>query len=98
MLYGLDEVERVDALVAELDRNDEAWDIHHAVAAAWGAKTRHLTVQRDNVMRRLRGRSPATDTEPAPSFDWPGEPNYKAPDASKPQNVRVNRSAKRQVS
>jgi hypothetical protein len=91
MLYGLDEVERVDALVADLERNDEAWDIHHAVAAAWGAKTRHLTTQRDKVLRRLRGTPPATEVESVVSVAWPGDPGYQAPDPNKPQNVRVDR-------
>jgi len=79
MLYGLDEVERVDGLVADLDRNDAAWDTHHAVAAAWGAKTRHLTERREQTLRRLRGKAPQEQLDLDRFMDWPGMPNYRKP-------------------
>ncbi len=98
MLYGLDEVERVDGLVADLEHNDAAWDIHHAVAAAWGAKTRHLTDQRERVLRQLRGKEPKAELDIEQFLDWPGFPNYKPPNHDRPQNVRVDPSRKKQVS
>jgi hypothetical protein len=79
MLYGIDEVERVDELIGDLDRNDDAWSVHHAVAAAWGSKTRHLIEQRENVLRRLRGTSPAPELDVKHFMSWPGMPNYRNP-------------------
>jgi hypothetical protein len=78
-LYGLDEVERVDDLAKNLERNDHAWDIHHAVAMAWGAKSRHLDRERDSVMRQIRGTTPGRTVDVDAFMDWPGMPNYRKP-------------------
>lgn len=86
MLYGLEEVERVDSLAHELEANDRAWDLHYA-----DRRPSELQRRRDRIFDRMR--TPARPDLEKPLTDrliaFPGMVGYRAPSpSSKAVNVR----------
>lgn len=73
-LWCLEDVERVDALVRELEDNDRAFDAHDAQL-----QPAQLQRKRERLLQKLRtsphGRSTGMSREQLLAF--PGMPNYK---------------------
>jgi hypothetical protein len=82
MLYGLAEVERVELLVADLDANDRAFDMHYAASGTAGGK--ELVRKRDRILQEMRRGSGTVGKQvDLRSFmDFPGMPNYRKPPVS----------------